>query len=282
MNQFATLIVEDTSDIQESYKRSIERKAGIPIVAATYDEAIAAVKRRFFPVAIIDVRLSEDDETNVDGLRVLEFIHQVGNSTKAILITGYGSFEIAREAFKKYQVFEGLEKGVSLATIENTIDRALQRFKEQSTHAKPSYSEMLNGSLTALWEWEDRALRLFSPKGGAEGLYRFLATLLPEFIPLIQDAHKLGCSINDSKKVAAGIFWSRGRGLPVLIAFGQKAAVVKLQSDSEPADLKDLFPNTALRVGALIKKAELHGLYGIVRELANAEFSLFDSSGLQK
>jgi ActR/RegA family two-component response regulator len=282
MSQLATLIVEDTPDIQDSYKRAVERQGGYPVIATSYVDAIAAVKRRLFPVAIIDVRLSKDDETNLDGLRVLEFIRKAGDGTRAILITGYGSFQIAREAFKHHEVFEGLEKGVSLSIIETTIGKAHQSFQEESRETNLNYSAMLKGSADPQWEWEDRALRMCSPKGGADGLYRFFEALLRDFAPLLQDIHKVGCSINVSEKTGAGLFWSRGQAEAVLIAFGQKAQIVKIQSESDPLELKEIFHKRLSRLGPLLKKVESHGVYGIVRKLEDQDFSSFGSSELSK
>jgi ActR/RegA family two-component response regulator len=278
MNQFATLIVEDTPDIQGSYQRAVERQGGLPVITSSYNDAVAAVKRRLFSVAIIDVRLSEDDETNVDGLRVLEFIKKTGDATKTILITGYGSFQIAREAFRDLEVFEGLEKGVSLSSIESTIKRAHEAFEKESSEKKPDYTNMLKGSSIALWDWEDKARRMCMPTGGIDGLYRFLETLLQSFSPLTTDEDGAGCFVNDANRIAAGSFWSRGQGIGVLIAFGKKAEVLKLQTGTTPPHLNNIFHEGAPSLGPLLKKAESHGVYGIVRKLEDQSFSPFDTS----
>jgi ActR/RegA family two-component response regulator len=276
MSKFAALIVEDTPDIRGSYRRAIERQGGDPVLAATYDEAVAAVKRRFFPVAIIDVRLSEDDEANVDGLRVLEFIRKVGDETKAILITGYGTFQIAREAFRQHDVFEGLEKGVSLSVVEATIAKARRAFDDEAAKAsKFNYAVILKGAKAAVWEWEDRAMRMSSNRSGADGLYHFLDSLLHEYPPLLQDHDKMGCSIDDSKKVAAGVFWSRGQGDAVLIAFGQKSEVTKFERGVDRAGLEAILFTEGPHLGSVLRKAESHGFYGIVRKVEDRDFSLF-------
>lgn len=274
MSKFAALIVEDTTDIQRSYKRAVERQGGEACVVSSLIEAVEAIKRRLFSVALIDVRLSEDDETNVDGLKVLEFIRKIGDPTNAILITGYGSFNIAREAFHQHDVFEGLEKGVALDVIESAIQRAQQQFSERMRNQKISYSSLLKGK-SAQWEWEDRALRATSPTGGMDGLSRFLEGLLRDFTPLLSHKDDESCIVYDQLKIACGRFWSRGRGAAVLVAFGNKNEVRALESDPRPESRVQSLLNTPLELGSVLKKLESHALYGIVRELANQDYSQY-------
>ena len=283
MITFSALIVEDTPDFQDIYSRAVRRLEGEVVVASSYEEAIHAIQRRSFAVAIVDVRLSEEDETNVDGLRVLEFVRKIGDRTKAILITGHGTFQIAREAFRRYDVFEGLEKGVPLAEIEAAIGRARQTFTKDSSKEKISYSPLLKPPTGPLWEWEDRAIRACSPKGGADGLYRFFDAFLRDLTPLIPHATAHGCLINDVKKLVAGLFWSRPLGQAVLIAFGHKSEVSKLENKPRPSELSELFFNVDLPILAgTIKRTDSYGVYGVIITLGQQDFSAFESGKLGK
>jgi ActR/RegA family two-component response regulator len=277
MTKFAALIVEDTPEYQELYRRAVERQGGDAYIVSCLDDAIAAIKRRLYPVAIIDVRLSEDDETNIDGLKVLEFMREFGDRTNAILITGYGSFQIAREAFRQYEVFEGLEKGVALDVIEATIRRAYQSFAEPQQDVGASYSNTLKGREHALWEWENRALKVASSTGGMDGLYRFFDGLLRDFVPLIPNANEAGCLIYDQKKLACGRFWSRGCGAAVLISFGNRDEVRRLESEISPTFLTEgLHYESSVELGAVLKKFSSHGIYGLVRKLVDQDYSQYE------
>jgi ActR/RegA family two-component response regulator len=283
VSKFATLIVEDTVAYQQSYRRAVERQEGEAVIASSYDEAVQAIRRRLFPVAIVDVVLSEKDETNMDGLKVLEFISRMGDTTNSVLITGYGTFQVAKEAFRTHDVFEGLQKGAPLSTVETTISRAYEKFQERSSREKLTYTPVLKGPVGPLWEWEDRALRACSPKGGADGLYRFLDSLLRDLIPLIHYASLHGCIVDDKERVVMGLFWSRRVGQAVLLAFGQKTAVLKLQNEAEPAQLKALMPSVeSLQLERTIKRVEAYGICGLVRLLAEQDFDKFETSSVMK
>jgi DNA-binding NtrC family response regulator len=50
------------------------------------------------------------DETNEDGIRLLAEIRKRLSFTRVIMITGYGTMETQRKAFKQYQAFDFFSK----------------------------------------------------------------------------------------------------------------------------------------------------------------------------
>lgn len=83
------LIVEDQVSLQELYEE-ILTQAGYNIrIADSYKKAISAIREEDFDLAIIDVRLVEDDRNNRDGLRVLNVLTKLSNKPETILATGY-------------------------------------------------------------------------------------------------------------------------------------------------------------------------------------------------
>ena len=63
-----------------------------------------------FHVVVSDIRLTDDDSKNEDGLRLVEELNQLGDLTKIVVITGYPSIETAKRALGKLAVYDYLEK----------------------------------------------------------------------------------------------------------------------------------------------------------------------------
>jgi ActR/RegA family two-component response regulator len=271
MSDFAVLIVEDTPHYQDIYARAVERQKGLPVIAHTLERAVMAVKQRAFPVAIVDIRLADRDEKNEDGLKVLQFIRKMADGTNAIVITGYGSMKIGWEAHLNSAFATFSKADVALSAIEEAISKAAQKYKRPFPSEKTRYSEALKERLDRSWAWEDRVLRTCAPKGGADGLYRFLGDFLPDLSPLLQYEPKQGCRIVEDRKLAIGIFWSRQIGQPILLAFGR----TKPESDQLDAELVRSFPGI-FKLGPSVKETSSNGMYGVARVLQDQGFDSFE------
>jgi ActR/RegA family two-component response regulator len=276
MNAFATLIVEDTKEFQEIYARAVARQGRTAVIASSYEQAIEEINRRMFAVAIIDVRLSEEDQSNADGLRLISFFSEIGDATNLVLITGYGSFKVAREAFQQYQVFAGLEKAEGLSRIESTIQRAYDEFITRRSNEKIQYSHMLTQPDEPIWRWEDRVLRACLPKDGAAGLYRFFESFFANHAPLINWRLSPGCMVDENSGIVMGAFWSRMQGQPVLVAFGSEARIKGFVSNDAMQDSLRLIPGLGRsRLGPIVKKIRSDGVSGVMRVLLDEDFSGF-------
>jgi len=63
-------------------------------------EALGALNTECFNVAVLDVRLDESDEGNQDGLILMHEIRERYPSVAAIILTGYATVEMVREALE--------------------------------------------------------------------------------------------------------------------------------------------------------------------------------------
>jgi two-component system nitrogen regulation response regulator NtrX len=105
------LIVEDFVDWRELLSGLLQREGHqVEAVstlegARTYMEATADLD-----LAILDIRLVETDETNQDGLRLLAEIRERQASTRVIMITGHGTMETQRRAFREFHAFDFFRK----------------------------------------------------------------------------------------------------------------------------------------------------------------------------
>ena len=105
------LIVEDFVDWRELLVGLLQREGHRVKAVATLQEAQEYLsKTKELDLAILDIRLVETDETNQDGMRLLGEIHERQLFTNVIMITGHGTMESQRKAFREYRAFDFFRK----------------------------------------------------------------------------------------------------------------------------------------------------------------------------
>jgi DNA-binding NtrC family response regulator len=86
-----------------------------------FEDATLALKRleeKKFDIVVTDVRMED-----VDGIQVLEHVLANSQGTKVIIITGYATVEVAREALVK-GAFDFIAKPFKPNDLRAVIDRA--------------------------------------------------------------------------------------------------------------------------------------------------------------
>jgi DNA-binding NtrC family response regulator len=105
------LIVEDFADWRELLKGLLQREGHRVEAVATLQQAREYLNRiTDLDLAILDIRLVETDEANEDGLRLLAEIHAHKANTRVIMITGHGTMETQRKAFREFHAFDFFRK----------------------------------------------------------------------------------------------------------------------------------------------------------------------------
>lgn len=260
------LVVEDEDKWLSIYKRNIERLKYPLKLSRNLHEAIDILNEMAFAVAIIDMRLDKYDDRNVDGLRVLEEIVSIGDVTSSIVVTGFGTMQIARDAIKKYNAFDTIEKGdIDPDVIENLISRAMKDYQNRSSIAKVEAFQLLRGDRMG-WDWEHEMLREINPKGGIPTIEKFLDTLVLSFIPIIPKNKKSGITVSLDTKIASGYYWSRSIGMPIAIAYGEKKNIDIIIGNLQKAN--DLLGNEYI-LGDQLKDFSKANLRGIVWRIKN-------------
>lgn len=84
------------------------------------NQAIQRINEKRFDIVVTDIRMD-----NIDGMEVLSHVLKKGEETKVILITGYATIEIAREAQAK-GAFDFISKPFKPGDLKKVIDRAAQ------------------------------------------------------------------------------------------------------------------------------------------------------------
>ena len=78
-----------------------------------------------FDIVVTDIRMDE-----VDGLEVLEHVSAHSKNTKVIIITGYATVEVAREALAK-GAFDFIAKPFKPNDLRAIIEKAAKQLKQE-------------------------------------------------------------------------------------------------------------------------------------------------------
>jgi ActR/RegA family two-component response regulator len=264
------LVVEDEQEWQGIYMRNTDPlHSGILRTAKDLVETTEAIEEMAFAVAFVDIRLDENDDQNTDGLKVLELLRRSGDHTSAVMLTGYGTVGITRDALKEFDAYEALEKAeidprqIQELVVQGTEERnKLARVEDQEAAA------VLRGR-RAVWDWDTEMLQATGGKGGAEGLYRHLDYLVSPFLPLVDGADPDRMRMDEQSQLALGTFWSRAVGEAVLIAFGRPETMKAAMDDGR------LHNQTGQPMGQVLREREKGGLAGLVASLPGRERSSF-------
>ena len=105
------LIVDDYSDWRNMLSGLIEREGHLVVSVSTREAALAYIdENKDLELVILDIRLVETEENNEDGMRLLAEIRKRLSFTRVIMVTGYGTMETQRKAFKEFQAFDFFRK----------------------------------------------------------------------------------------------------------------------------------------------------------------------------
>ncbi len=96
MEKKKILIVDD----QKMYLKSLEivlKKKYDVFLSNSYDSAIEQLKKEI-NIALIDIRLDENDDSNIDGLKILEWIKMNKPEISTFVMSAYREFSYAEQA----------------------------------------------------------------------------------------------------------------------------------------------------------------------------------------
>jgi DNA-binding NtrC family response regulator len=123
MNRERLLIVDDEEDMLRGLSRMLAGEfAGLEILTtASAGEALALIRREPVDIALIDVRMPE-----MNGLDLLEKLRQADQWLTVIMMTAYGSIELAVEAVKR-GAYDFITKPFDKETLFRVIRKSRER-----------------------------------------------------------------------------------------------------------------------------------------------------------
>lgn len=152
MQEETLLIVDDEQDLLAGLKRLLEPELDCHILtASSAEEALAIAAKKEVDVVLTDIRMPD-----IDGLELLEHLKKLDQQIAVLLMTAYGSIDLAVEALRKgaYDfITKPLDEDRLFHSLKNCLERQRLLKKTATLQEKIREREELNnfvGSSPAL------------------------------------------------------------------------------------------------------------------------------------
>jgi len=112
------MVVDDEPIVGKRLKSALEKTGN---VVETFEDGPAALARfdeMPFDIVVTDIRMD-----HIDGIEILAHVQRVSPRTRVIIITGYATVEIARDALSK-GAFDFIAKPFRPSDLRAIIERA--------------------------------------------------------------------------------------------------------------------------------------------------------------
>jgi DNA-binding NtrC family response regulator len=121
------LVLDDEPIVGDRLKPFLEGEGHRVEVFVDPKEALTRLKAKEFDIVLTDVRME-----NIDGIQVLERVRAKSDRTKVLMITGYATVELARQALSK-GVFDFIAKPFKLEDIRAMVNKASEALRSDGT-----------------------------------------------------------------------------------------------------------------------------------------------------
>jgi DNA-binding NtrC family response regulator len=121
------MVIDDEEIVGKRLKPALEKRGDIIESFVNSKNALMRLTEEHFDIVITDIRMDE-----IDGLEVLDYIKSHSNDTKVIMITGYATVEVAREALAK-GAFDFIAKPFKPEDLRIIINKAAKQLNAEQT-----------------------------------------------------------------------------------------------------------------------------------------------------
>ncbi len=106
------LIVDDLKIWREELVETLQHGGFYATSASTATEALKMLNENLYHILVLDLRMNENDQSNIDGIELLHELDRRGLSeaTKVIMLSAHGTPEHMRTSFREYSVVDFLSK----------------------------------------------------------------------------------------------------------------------------------------------------------------------------
>ncbi len=134
---FRILVVDDDENIRIVFKMNLENRGYEVDSAANGQEALDKASRRFYNIALIDIKLPD-----MEGTALLNILNEKLPKMKKIIVTGFPTIENAMKA-----VNEGADgyilKPVKMEVLIETIEEHLRKQREEEKYSERKVEEFI-------------------------------------------------------------------------------------------------------------------------------------------
>lgn len=133
-NKLQILILDDEPIVGKRLGPALTKMGSEVEVFEDPHKALERIHEKTFDIVVTDIRMED-----IDGIEILEHVKSRSNHTKVIMITGYATVEVAREALGK-GAFDFIAKPFKPNDLREVIIRAAEAlgFKGLSRTDSPS------------------------------------------------------------------------------------------------------------------------------------------------
>lgn len=117
------MIIDDEPIVGKRLKPALEKSGYSVEVFEDGASALERINQKTFDIVVTDVRMDD-----VDGIEVLSRVTRKSPNTKVIIITGYATIELAREALAK-GAFDFIAKPFKPNDLREVIVRAAEAYR---------------------------------------------------------------------------------------------------------------------------------------------------------
>lgn len=117
------MVIDDENIVGKRLKPALEKTGDIIETFEDGEKALARFDEIPFDIVVTDIRMEK-----IDGIEILEQINVRYPKTKVIIITGYATVEVAREALSK-GAFDFIAKPFKPDDLREIIRRASQELR---------------------------------------------------------------------------------------------------------------------------------------------------------
>lgn len=122
------LLIDDEEIVNKRLRPALERDGYEVESFMVGKDALASISAKDFDIVVTDMRIDE-----VNGLQILEAARKKSSKTKVVVITGYATMELAREALSK-GAFEVIAKPFKPQELRDAITRAIAAANTPGVH----------------------------------------------------------------------------------------------------------------------------------------------------
>ena len=119
-NKLQILILDDEPIVGKRLGPALTRMGSEVEVFVNPHEALRRIQEKTFDIVVTDIRMED-----IDGIEILEKVKSRSEHTKVIMITGYATVEVAREALAK-GAFDFIAKPFKPNDLREVIFRAAE------------------------------------------------------------------------------------------------------------------------------------------------------------
>lgn len=224
------LVVEDDDATRRMYARNLDLQGGYRVdTAASLTEALAALEAMTYHVALVDIMLAGPKDTaNRDGTAVLDRIVELGEGTRAVVLSAQEEPQQVREFIRAHGAFDYLEKNDLLkAGIKKLFDFVDAAAAGSAVAVEPDWETVVRSLAGEHDEmaFVSEVMSRLKFGGGFENLQRTLIAATRHLHPLaLPLGEREGLVFSEEEEAMVGRFWSKGQSCPVEFVLAGKGA----------------------------------------------------------